>query len=1252
MTAGQVKKHQSHRARRTVLAATAAAATALSLTAVGVAAAQAAPDDGSGGRAPTIPLQHPQHVDAGQSLHERTGVSSYYVRFDLPSVREELEATKNQRVSQAAVVDRTTEAIESAAEEVVDELGIGEDDVLYTTVNGLAGVAVRADSADLAQIAERDDVISVTPISPKQLTSNSGSNLLTGAAATWDYVGVTGEGQTIAVIDTGIDFSHRDFNPSFEGSYPASYDAGFFESQPSWGEDTGKVIGGYDFVGHLYTGTDGSPAARPDPNPMDESAAMCPGIDPSIPRGGGHGSHVSGTAAGYGVNADGSTFQGSYADLDDEELRSMKVGPGSAPGADLVALKVFGCAGSTEYVAAALDWLLDPTNETAAKVTVVNMSVGWTYASPDDPDNLLVEELTQDGVTVVISAGNDGDVFDVGGSNGNSPAALTVANSIGDTFVYETVDASAPEDEVSELLAGQYSVNFAGTYPDQTFEVVALPSAGKSVSYLSGCEAFDAADAALVAGKVVILAWDDAAALPCGSLVRFNNAAAAGATGVLLTSTTNVFLAGIGGNAGLPGFQLTADATAGFVESYDPATGAITLPAEGRTVTFAYGPTVVQQFDDEADTLNASSSRGSHGTFGAVKPDVAAPGTLIASAGVGSGDDLAIMSGTSMASPHVAGIAALVRAARTDLPREAVKAAIVNTATHDVTIDGIPFGPGRVGSGRVDAERAATTPVVAYDKAAPEAVGVTFGVLEVGEAALTVERTVAVRNLSGQQQSVAVSFESQSDVTGVEYTVSPSEVSVAPGTTADVTVTLTVADPTQLAKDLDPTMDLDSGIGLVRDFLATPSGWLVLSPMEQESLLVPVAAAVKPHADMSGSDVVFADAEATTSQIDLSGRGLDQGSGDPEDPQHYQSVIVPTQLVAQSPRLPMDDPTTEEVEGLLNTTASTVDIASVGTTAFLAEWEDDQGILRTSSYVGFGIETWNPWSYLGTQFATIAIDVYVPGAEEPYVVWVEKYLSNTGDYVDTSVVSVYAPDGRNTGLELLNTLDGSIDTNVFDQRQAFLPVDLTAFGFTPEQIEAGDVSFTFDVCGYSEWSSDPQTKCVDTVEDLEFDLASAYTFGNGYNAVYLDTPGTSIPVTRPAAAPAAPIVPLAAAAAAEPGEATHVGDLLLLHLHNGVSTSETGPAQIVPVLELADETPSEEPSETVSPSTDPSDTGSPTASTTPTDGGSSSPSPSASSGGPLGSTGAPVIGAVIAAVALLLGGAVLLLVRRRRGLTS
>ncbi|MBN8881332.1 MAG: LPXTG cell wall anchor domain-containing protein, partial [Salana multivorans] len=57
-------------------------------------------------------------------------------------------------------------------------------------------------------------------------------------------------------------------------------------------------------------------------------------------------------------------------------------------------------------------------------------------------------------------------------------------------------------------------------------------------------------------------------------------------------------------------------------------------------------------------------------------------------------------------------------------------------------------------------------------------------------------------------------------------------------------------------------------------------------------------------------------------------------------------------------------------------------------------------------------------------------------------------------------------------------------------------------------------------------------------------------------------------------------------------------------------------------------------------------------STTPTDGGSSSPSPSASSGGPLGSTGAPVIGAVIAAVALLLGGAVLLLVRRRRGLTS
>ncbi len=61
------------------------------------------------------------------------------------------------------------------------------------------------------------------------------------------------------------------------------------------------------------------------------------------------------------------------------------------------------------------------------------------------------------------------------------------------------------------------------------------------------------------------------------------------------------------------------------------------------------------------DTLSSFSSRGVHGSIGVVKPDVAAPGDTIASAGMGTGSDPLVISGTSMASPLTAGVSALVR---------------------------------------------------------------------------------------------------------------------------------------------------------------------------------------------------------------------------------------------------------------------------------------------------------------------------------------------------------------------------------------------------------------------------------------------------------------------------------------------------------------------------------------------------------------------------------------------------------------
>ena len=101
---------------------------------------------------------------------------------------------------------------------------------------------------------------------------------------------------------------------------------------------------------------------------------------------------------------------------------------------------------------------------------------------------------------------------------------------------------------------------------------------------------------------------------------------------------------------------------------------------------------------------------------------------------VGSGNEGIAESGTSMASPHVAGEAALVRA-HSGWTVEEVKAAIMNTATQDVFVGanhtGAVYGPERVGAGRVKADAAVDTATLAYVKETPGAVGVSFGPLAV-----------------------------------------------------------------------------------------------------------------------------------------------------------------------------------------------------------------------------------------------------------------------------------------------------------------------------------------------------------------------------------------------------------------------------------------------------------------------------------------------------------------------------------------
>src|SRR3954447_8224320 len=570
---------------------------------------------------------------------------------------------------------------------------------IFEVANAVPGMGIRADDAAITAMARRFDVAKITPI-PRHTVSNASAAQLTRVLSTWRSVGDTGRGVTIGVIDTGLDYTHSDFGG--RGTTKA-YDAALAdETDPNWRDalpalGRAKVVGGFDFVGNAYDAGSYDPALkhpRPDPNPID-----C----------GEHGTHVAGTAAGYGVTGNGHTFTGAYSRLTGSRLDGMRVGPGMAPRARLYPLKVFGCEGQTDMVIPALDKALDPNGDGdfSDHLDIVNLSLGTDYGPVDDPENDFINELTRHGVLAVASMGNNGDLTDTGGAPGNAVSSLAVASSVDAMQLRDGLRVNAPA-SVRGIAAGQASDAFDWAHARRvTGDVVAIPGANAD-----GCDSLSRTEAAAVAGKVAWLEWDDNdATRRCGSVARSANVKAAGAIGAIFTSTLDVFNAGIAGDADIPVLQLPKSQTTRL----RPAMNASTL-----NVTFdgSLIGTIRDVTPSITDTISSFTSRGPHGSVGAVKPDVTAPGDTITSAGMGSGNNQLTISGTSMASPHTAGIAALVKSRHTRWSPRAVKAAVMNTAVHDLFTQparkGRHYGPARVGAGRVDAQRAVNTKVLAY----------------------------------------------------------------------------------------------------------------------------------------------------------------------------------------------------------------------------------------------------------------------------------------------------------------------------------------------------------------------------------------------------------------------------------------------------------------------------------------------------------------------------------------------------------
>ncbi|MEU4444853.1 S8 family serine peptidase [Actinosynnema sp. NPDC050801] len=950
----------------------------------------------------------PNRADhAGNGSSERVGpalaraagpVTAFVELTTTPAVRAYRDEKARGAGDPAAAARDARRRADAQADRVVRALRAEDATTreVAKTRNAVPGVVVTADAASLRRLATVPEVKAVRLTVPKSVR-NAGAVELTRAAQVWRDTGRYGEGLRIGIVDTGIDYTHADFGGP---GTTAAYDA--VDRTAPW-TPTAKVVGGHDFAGDDYDAYDPAKAVpAPDPNPLDCHS---------------HGTHVAGTAAGYGENADGTPFTGDYRTLTPEAVAGMRIGPGTAPKASLYALKVFGCTGSTELVGPALDWSLDPNGDGdfADRLDVVNLSLGSDYGGQDDPDSLFVRKVVEHGVVVVASAGNGGDLYDVGGSPANTPEALAVANTRDAFTMLDGVEVAGARH------AGQYSKQYAGYAGlDLALPVVPVSDAAN----LDGC----APIGENLDGRFVWLEWDeDDASRECGSGARTDNAEAAGAEGVLLTTTNDHFKAAIAGNAGIPAFQFTRVATEALRPALADGTLQVRMLGSLRNAAPTMTPTL-------ADTITPTSARGAR-SASAAKPDVAAPGDTILSAAVGTGSDAVSQGGTSMSAPHVAGIAALVRERRPEWTVEEVKAAIMNTARGDVTdgddhTTGKPEAPMRVGAGRVDAVDAVGAELLAMVRDDPGTVGVTFGPVEAA-AEMSVTKTVEVVNKSSRPRAVTVAYEAATTVPGTRFDVWPRTFVVPPGGTGTTEVTLTVV-PDELRKVADPTVEKRQA-DVARQFLAEASGRLLVRSGER-TLRVPVYAAPKPVADVEAVD-------RGDGAVEVTGRTVEQGEGD----EAYRSLLSAFELQGASPELP-DCADGVQVDCAVTASARGGDLRYVGAAS-------------SGGMLAFGVVTWRNWVTLGVATSpVIRIDTTGDGVDD-YAVQAVKPTSGAVVTADVWLArTVRVADGAVVDEQPLNGQYGDVDTNVMDSDVVVLPVALTALGIDPA---AGSARLTY-----------------------------------------------------------------------------------------------------------------------------------------------------------------------------------------------
>ncbi|HEY3367244.1 MAG TPA: S8 family serine peptidase [Symbiobacteriaceae bacterium] len=538
------------------------------------------------------------------------------------------------------------------------------------------GVAVTAQSKDLGRVRSMRSVTAVyishqTDAPTPMLAS---STKMIGADKAWAgdpsraIPGVDGTGIKVAIIDTGLDYTHPDLGGCFGPGC--------------------RVIDGWDFVGADYNGGN---EPKPGPDPMDQN---------------GHGTHVAGIIGAKAASAEGVT--------------------GVAPGVSFIALKVFGKSGSTtdDIILQALETAYD------MKVDVVNMSLGSSFEWPQSPTSQATERLSRKGIFVAVAAGNSGSSGEFAvGSPASGTGSIAVAS-----FENDMVRHHAFLDPAGTAMAFEPMTESPAPPADgQTPELVYVGLGTKDTDFQNPD------GTSKVEGKVAFISR--------GSITFKEKTLRAQQFGAVASIIFN----------NRPGFFMGTLQTAG---NYIPTVSMSQADGQHLLGLLNQGPVSLtwtaslHLFANPTAGLMSDFSSWGPSPDLSVKPDLTAPGGMIYSTFPVSMGSYATLSGTSMASPHVAGAAALVLQAKREMFQKgsplvkatSVRNLLMNTATPRTEgPNSTEYYPVHLqGAGMIDAWAAIT----AQQRVWPDKLA--LGAVSGGT---TIKQTINIQNLGDKAES-------------------------------------------------------------------------------------------------------------------------------------------------------------------------------------------------------------------------------------------------------------------------------------------------------------------------------------------------------------------------------------------------------------------------------------------------------------------------------------------------------------------